>query len=132
MIPMPLALTLNVCDYVLIEETTRNVSLIGCFNGIRAPRFPFVRHPFCVFAAFTGGQGTADVELTVTHLESDEEVYALQREVQFPNRFVEVRILFRLAECEFPTPGAYLFTLLIDGDWAAHRRIHVHPTETNP
>lgn len=129
MVPMPLALTLNVCDYVLVEETTRNVSLIGSFSRIQAATFPFIR-PFCVYAAYTGGQGEAEVELNITHLESDEGVYSLQRRVRFPDRLAEVRILFRVFECEFPDAGSYLFTLLIDGEWTAHRRIHVRPTET--
>jgi len=94
MIPMPLALTLNVCDYVLIEETTRNVSLIGCFNGIRAPRSrSFDTHSVCSPpspAARERRMSTNRYALGVGR-----RGLRLQREVQFPNRFVEVRILFR-------------------------------------
>ena len=132
MVPRPIALNLTVCDYVIIEEGTRKVSLVGVFSGIRALTFPFFRPPFCVFVALTDGQGEAEVELTVTHVESDEEVYSFQRSVRFPDRFTEVRVLMRLAECPFPAPGSYMFTLLVDGEWIAHRRIHVYSTETEP
>jgi hypothetical protein len=109
-----------------VEEGTKKVSLIGSFASIRAPEFPLLRPQFCVFAALTDGQGEATAQLSVTHLETDREVYTLLRGLRFPDRFTEVRILFRLLEFRFPAPGSYLFTLLIDGEWAAHRRIRVY------
>jgi hypothetical protein len=65
------------------------------------------------------------VELTVTWLEADKEVFALRRRLRFPDRLTDVGVLFRIAGCVFPAPGTYLFTLLCDGEWVAHRRIHV-------
>jgi len=132
MVPRPLVLGLTLCDYALVEEGTKKVSLIGAFSGIRAASFPFFRPSFCVFASLTDGEGDADVDLTVTHLESDEEVYFLQRSVRFPGRFTEVRTLFRIADCRFPAAGAYFFTLRVDREWVAHRRIQVYPSETEP
>jgi len=129
MVPTPQALALAICDYVVVEEGRRNVSHIGSFTAIRPPHLPFVR-PLCAYAVLTGGQEEASVELTLTHMESDEEVYSLRSSVRLPDRLAEVRILFRVSECDFPEAGSYLFTLLIDGDWVAHRRINVRPPET--
>jgi hypothetical protein len=129
MMPAPIALGLTLCDYVLVEEGSKKVSLIGSFIGIRAAKFPFVPLPFCVFAPLTGGLGDGRVELSVTDLDSNEEIYSLVRALRFPDRFVEVHVLFRLSECEFPQAGSYLVTLLIDGDWIAHRRLRVYSME---
>ncbi len=129
MVPRPIAAGLMLCDYVVVEEGTRKISLIGSFSGVRVPSFPFVRPQFCVFASLTDGLGDAMAELAVTHLDSDEEIYSFQRSVRFPDRFTEVRILIRLAAFRFPAPGSYLFTLLIDGEWVAHRRIRVYQGE---
>ena len=105
MIPRPLALALSLCDQVIVEEGTRKLSLVGGFNGLRARSFPFVPSPFCVIATLSGGLGEAEVTLAVTELQSDEEIYSLTRQVRFPDRFVEVHVLFRLAECSFPAAG---------------------------
>jgi hypothetical protein len=129
MVPAPLALGLTLCDYVLVEEGTKKVTLVGSFTGIRGASFPHVPLPFCVYAPLTGGLGDGVLELTVTNLDTDEEVYSLVRTVNFPDRFTEVRVLFRLRECEFPVPGSYMFTLLVDKEWITHRRIRVYPME---
>jgi hypothetical protein len=131
MIPAPLALGMTVCDYVIVEQNTRKVSLIGSFSGIRGESFPLVPLPFCVYSSLIGGLGEASIELTVTHLESDREVLALQRSTNFPSRFTEVQVIFRVASCQFPEPGSYQFTLLVDGEWVAHRRVRLYSTEPN-
>jgi hypothetical protein len=50
MVPTPTALSLTICDYVIIEERTRKVSLIGAFTGISAEYFPILVLPFSAFA----------------------------------------------------------------------------------
>jgi hypothetical protein len=132
MVPLPVVLGLTFCDQVIVEEGTRKVSLIGTFSGIRGPSFPFLPRPFAVFAVLTDGDGEGEVELTVTRLESDQEVYSQRQQVRFAGRFVQMQVLFRLHKCVFPAPGQYLFTLLLDGEWLTHRRIQVNSSEEVP
>ena len=63
--------------------------------------------------------------LTITRLEIDQEVFALQRRLSFRDRLTDVQVVIRLGNCEFPEPGAYLLTLLMDGEWVAQRRFEV-------
>jgi hypothetical protein len=132
MIPPPIPIGLTVCDYVIVEEGTGKVSLIGSYSDIGVPHFPAVAPPFCVVATLTNGQGNATIELTLTHLETDEETHSVRQTVQFPSRFTEVLLLYRIAGWTFPEAGTYLFTLQVDGEWIAHRRVHVHTTEDTP
>lgn len=131
MVPLPVALGLTLCDAVIIEQGTNKASLIGTFSTFRAGQFPFTPLPFCVFAPLTDAQGDADVSLTIERLESNERIEEASQRVRFPGRFAEVRVLFRLATCTFPQSGTYLFTLLVDGEWVAHRRVRVLPREMN-
>ena len=131
MVPPPICPGLTICNYVLIEERTTKVSTIGAFNVFRAKAFPFSPLPFCVFTILTGGHGDAAVELMVTDLESDEEVVSVSSAMRFRERFSEVRVLFRLSAIQFLKAGAYLFTLLVDGDWVAHKRVRVYLGEDN-
>jgi hypothetical protein len=131
MVPKPIALGLTLCDRVIVEEGTRHASLVGTFNHIRAPAFPHVSTPFSVYATLTGSDGDATVQLTVTSLETEEQVYAFRGSVHFPDRFSEIRVTLHVKRMQFREPGVYLFTLLVDGEWIAHRRLKVYSEEAD-
>jgi hypothetical protein len=131
MIPCPIALGLTVCDYVIIEERTKKVSLIGGFTGIGVSRFPAVPAPFSVFAVLTDGLGDATIKLSVSQLDTQEQVLSREMPGHFPDRLAELRIHFRISQASFPSPGWYQVSLLVDGEWVAQRRIRVYLSE-NP
>jgi hypothetical protein len=82
-----------------------------------------------VVATLTGAQGQGEITLSLTRLETDEEVASLTRQVNFPDRFAEGRVRFQLANCTFPAPGVYMFTLTVGGDWVTHRRLRIRQME---
>ncbi len=128
MIPAPMAIGLTVCHYAAFEERTHNVTLAGSFRSLAASKFP-LRASFCAFAPLIGGQGEGTVALVITRLQTDEELFRVQRRLVFRDRIKEVRVLFRLNDCVFPAAGVYLFTLLFDGEWMAQCRIRVSRKE---
>lgn len=125
MVPTPVAVGLILCDYVLIEDGTKRASLIGGLTRIEAGNFPYLASPFFVFAALSDGLGDAIVDLIGTRLDTNERVYARRRRVRFSDRLRELHVVFRIEDCRFPAPGYYQFSLLVDGEWVAQRRIHV-------
>ena len=129
MVPRPNVLGLTLCDYVIVEERTRKVSLIGTFTGIAANRFPVIAQPFSVFAVLTDGLGDATMGLSILRLETDEEIFVYHTPVHFPDKLAEVSFHARLRQCSFPAAGHYLFTLLVDREWVAQRRIQVYTKE---
>src|SRR5262245_13229011 len=129
MVPRPVALGMTLCDYVIVEERTKKVSLIGSFTGLAVAAFPALVAPFSVFAALTDGRGDGTVEVRVTRLETNEQVAAARGSVHFPDPLAEASCRFRFHQCSFPAAGYYQFTLLVDGEWAAQRRIRVYSKE---
>src|SRR5207302_8541885 len=126
MIARPVALGLTLCDYVIVEERTKKASLIGTFTQISATQFPVVAQPFSVFAVLTDGFGDAAVvELVVMRLDTGEDIYRYRSQLRFPDKLAEVSVLFRLRQCSFPAAGIYQFTLVVDGERVAQRRLHV-------
>jgi hypothetical protein len=123
--PTPVGLTL--CERIIIEEGTRNVTLVNCFSRLRAQSFPAVPAPFSVFAVLTNGHGDATIELVISRLDTLDEIDAQRLQGHFPARLAEVRIFFRVGQCSFPTPGVYEVSLRVDGDVAAARRLSVEP-----
>jgi hypothetical protein len=126
----PLARGLILSDYVIVEERTRKVSFIGTFDRLRAPRFPALVQPFSVYAAMTGGQGSAILKLSVTRLDTDQEVYYWEEPITFPDRLEVSRVHFRLTQFVFPAPGWYEFVLLVDRNWVAQSRVLLYQAET--
>jgi hypothetical protein len=132
MVPTPVAIGMVTCEKVIVEERTRNISLVSCFDRIVVGEFPTAPQRFAVFATLKDGEGNGTITLVITHLESDEEIYAQEGLVHFPNRLSEVRALFRVNACRFPTPGRYLVSLLVDGAWISQREIEAVAKEDLP
>jgi hypothetical protein len=128
MIPPPLSPGLYLCDYVIVEENTRKVSLIGCFIRLGLEGFPAVADPFSVFSILTNGLGKSRIRLVAGQADKDEIVYEREVEVDFPDKLAQVYLHFRISDCEFPEPGLYEFTLLVDNEWVADRPLRIYQT----
>src|SRR5438067_355037 len=102
MVPTPVAHGLTLCDYVIIERNTGKVSLIGNFREITLSDFPGVLPPFVVSTVLTDGAGSGMLELVVSRLETDEDLFTYARPVQFPDQLSELRIILRLTRCSIP------------------------------
>jgi hypothetical protein len=125
MIPKPIALGMTIREKVIVEERTKNVTLVSCFTRLIVEDFPSPPQRFTLFAALKGGLGNGIMEVVGTRLDTDETIYVRQVLIQFPNRLMEVRFIFRVTDCSFPEVGIYHFTLLIDGEWLAQHELHV-------
>lgn len=65
------------------------------------------------------------------HWLRQEEIYALQYPIRFPDRFVVVNVILRLHNIRFPTEGSYECVLFVDADEVAHRRVRVYQGTPN-
>jgi hypothetical protein len=97
---------------------------VSTFNKLVVEEFPSTR-PLAIYAVFTGGVGTATIDVVISSLSSDEVIYELQRSVRFPNRLAEVQALFRINDCTFTEPGKYQIALQVDEDTLALRNLRV-------
>src|SRR5437762_14205083 len=88
--PRPVVLGLTLCDYVIVEERTKKVSLIGTFTGLGVPDFPAQASPFSVFTVLTDGLGSATIELLVTHMETNAEVRSPWATLVLPDQVTEL------------------------------------------
>ena len=87
--------------------------------------FPSSPQQFVVVVALTDGLGPGKLKVVIRSMESSEQIDVVQGEVVFPNRLMEVRMLFRVDECRFPAAGSYEAVLTVDGEWIAHRSFRV-------
>jgi hypothetical protein len=129
MVSPPVALALTLCDYIIMEEKSRKISLIGTFTRLAVDRFLGAPAPFCIFSVLTDGLGDGTMELVLTRLDTGEELYAYRVPVHFHHKLAEVRCPIRVRKCLFPAAGHYLFTLLVDREWVAQRHFEVYMSE---
>jgi hypothetical protein len=128
----PIALSLMLCDQVVFEQGTQKPYLLGVFTGIVADSFPTTPQRFDLFAALTDGQGDVMMKLQVMHLDSNQEVYSQQMTVRFAGPLEIINLRFRVRQLVYDSVGTYLFTLTVDDEEIASRRVHVHERGQSP
>lgn len=126
-IELPTVLGLTICEDVVVEPTSRDVSLIRTFTGLSVSSFPATCRPFCVFGGLTDGFGEIQAELKVTvYAEGIEDIYRLRSKLHFSDRLQIVYYLMRVSRCPLPRPGSYVFSLSLEGEWMAQTSLRVY------
>jgi hypothetical protein len=135
MTPKPVAVGLMLCGQTIIDKDTGSPSAIGIFTGLAVERFPSDPQRFSVFGVLTDAQGSGRLRLAVFRLDQhwlrQEEIYAGQYPIRFPDRFAVVNVNLRLRQIRFPAAGTYEFVLFVDADEVAHRRTRVYQGTPN-
>lgn len=124
-IEKPQARSLLLCDYLVVEEGTRNVSLINCFTRKAFEQFPTPPITICAYSPLSGGFGEFHIRLRIAHLRSLQWEYENSQKMMFLDRLSEVRYSRRLQGIRFPEPGSYSFSLLIEEEMIADTRIEI-------
>ena len=125
MVPPPIVLGLTVCEKAIVEEGTRNVTLVSTFTKLLVDEFPTSPQKFSVYVVLTEGHGNGIINVVISSLETNREVHQTRGPIHFPDQLMEMRLLFNVTNCVFPAPGAYQLMLVLDGECLALRRIHV-------
>lgn len=125
----PTVLGLILCEKVIVEETTRNVTLVNCFKDRQAASFPTEPIPFVLFALLTNGQGRTTLQVNVDRMEDFERIY--QRDVtgRFSDPTYVTRCILRVGDCSFPNPGTYQIVLQSGDDILAQRLLTIREEE---
>src|SRR5947209_2537058 len=130
MTPKPIAIGLLLCDRVIVDKNINSPSAIGIFKGFAVAHSPSDAQRFSVLSVLTDAQGDGLGKLAVYRLNEhwlrQEEIYATQHTIRFPDRFAVVNFNLRVRTICFPRVGSYEFVLFVDADEVAHRRVRVY------
>ena len=66
----PVAIGILVCEYVIVEEKTHNVTPVNCFTRRAFDHYPTKPLTFVVAAFLTDGLGDTDLERIVQELDN--------------------------------------------------------------
>ena len=121
----PVARGLFVCEQVIVEAGSNNVSLINCFTRRHAGTFPSAPMRFAVCSLLAGGLGAVTMRLEISRIEDTKLVYRRSMVTVFEDRVQEARFVLRLTDVIFPEPGVYSVVLFADDEWIAQTRLTV-------
>lgn len=126
MLQWPQAVSLMLCDQVVFEQGTQKPYLLGVFTGVAVDSIPTAPQRFDLFAALTDGLGDIPITLSAVHLETNQEIYAQELTVSFPDPLQVVNLRFRVRQLVYEATGTYLFALTANDQELAARRMRVY------
>jgi hypothetical protein len=116
----PNVVAMVICDMVLRDERTKNVSLIGLFNQIHGVRLPMMHDRMFVFLSLIDGHGRQPFSLQCK-APNEIVIFETRGEVVFndplevTDAYVEIRGLV------LPTEGLYTFEFTCGGELTLRR-----------
>ena len=103
----PNVVGLILCRDYVIEEERRSVTLVRCLDRLALWEFPSPPQSFFVYTVLTDGQGELSFELSVTRLETLDDIYTRSWQSTFTDPLAKVHLRIRIRTCSFPQPGRY-------------------------
>lgn len=131
MAELPITRGLFLCENVIVEETTRKVSLINCFTKLFVEAFPSPPQQFYAFAILTNGYGTMPLRFVLTDLYDGSELLEHEGVLEFADPLDERRALIPVRNMVFDTPGLYEISLESNGAYLARARLELRVEEDN-
>jgi hypothetical protein len=131
--PVPQVLSINVCDSIIRDETTRKVTLVGLFNTIRANSFPCIHPLMHVYISMTNGHGKYKADVRFVSADDDAIIAGMQGDLEFKNPLQVVELNLCWQGLSFKKDGEYVFEVLCDGNHIGQRKFRViGPTQKTP
>ena len=122
--PNPPVLSINVCDAIIRDETTKKVSLIGIFNTIHALSFPAIHPLLHLYMAWTNGHGIYKSEIRLSDNEGNA-VISAQGPLEFKDPLQIVEINFEWRMLKFEHEGEYVIEVVCDGQQVGMRKFRI-------
>jgi hypothetical protein len=105
-VPLPLALLL--CDACYVEPGSQKKALIGLFDALSAPSFPYTHPQLIAYLAVTDTQGRVPFRFRIVDVDEDRgPVVDEALEAEVADRAGVVELLWCLRGVRFPAPGEY-------------------------
>ena|SRR6266404_161901 len=126
MIKLPQVVGLYPCERIDLNMQTGQVSFIGVFHSLHFRTFPSPGTKFTVYAALYDGVGEGRMDLLITRLETERDIYHKRRWYAFPGRGVLTHVDFLVPNLAFSAPGRYRFRLSFEQRELSQRLVNIY------
>lgn len=118
----PEVVGLTLCERFEINQGM--ASLVGLFQGLHFASFPSPVKDLIVYAGLSGKSVEGTMELAVTRLVGEKDLFSYKRWLTFPDQVITVNLLVPVA-CVFPAPGLYSVSLRFDNEVLSQRTLEI-------
>lgn len=132
MLQLPTAVSLVTCEQVIVEEYTRNLTIVNSFTHRTMRSFPSEPISFFVFALLTDGLGDTSFDVVISRLDTMEELFQRSVSYRFTDPLELVRFQLRIRNFSFPVPGRYHVALEAGKELIAERVLLLRQRENLP
>jgi hypothetical protein len=115
----PILRQLLICEKLIFERGTNNVSLINCHTHRSTYRFPSPPMSFAVYGLLADGYGTFTLVLRMVRVETDEVVFQRIAPMVFADRLQTKAFTTQINQFVFPAAGLYEVILLANQELLA-------------
>ena len=122
---LPSVVGLKVCQQAIVQEETRNVTLVNCFRDLSFRSFPAASRSFVACAVLTDGKGDGYLFLAISELDDLHDIWNESWEISMTDELKELWYVLPVSGCVFPRPGRFQVSLSIDGEWLAQTVVRV-------
>jgi len=119
---LPEVVGLTLCERFEIKQGM--ASLVGVFQGLHFASFPAPVKQFVAYSGLSGKSIEGTMELTVTRLAGEKDLFSLKRWLSFPEYVITINLLVPVA-CVFPAPGSYSISLRFDNEVLTQRILEI-------
>jgi hypothetical protein len=110
--------------HFVYDRNTRELQLLGLFSFRRILGRPSPPQAFTAYAELVSGPAEGTIELVVTHMETERDVYRYQRWIALLPHTAVHPVYVTPRRCVFPDSGRYNVVMRFDG-----RELASHPLD---
>ena len=129
---LPQVAGLILCKRMDVNPAKVEMSLVGVFHELKFSQWPTPVYPFTVYTEVHDAAAEGTMELRLTRLETEKDVYVQQRWFAASDRQLTFQLEWRVRKCAFPAPGRYRLSLQLDGEELSWRYLDVKAREITP
>jgi len=130
--PHPALIAMLLCDKAIREAGTNKVTLVGIFDRIFSPGFPFdwVKG-VAVYARLTDAQGIYNMRIELVRMEDEQAVGRGEFQVTVEGRMRAHEITMEFGHLRFERPGKYEFRLFANNRYLGGASLDVVEIKTD-
>lgn len=132
-LPPPVAISLVVCQKIIVDQFTQQASLIGAFLQMEAPGFPITIPEMWVYFEFTNARG--NVALTIKLVDAGltrPPIFEAHGSVGATDPLMIAHCIMSLENVTLPQRGDYRFQVWSGSSLLIERRLNVTPARQRP
>jgi hypothetical protein len=107
-----------------IGFSNQKTDIMGLFNAITPPGYPYVHPQFVAFAQLSGGLGRVAYYFDLRFAATGHLIHTTTPGLlSFAHRDQIIQLAYTIPGCPFPRPGLYLVELFCNAHWLADTKL---------